>query len=61
VNAAAAIFAHNHPSGTCEPSRADELLTAELKRALEIVEIKVLDHIVVGDINTTSFAEKGLL
>lgn len=61
VNAAAAIFAHNHPSGTCEPSRADELLTTDLKRALEIVEIKVLDHIVVGDINTTSFAEKGLL
>lgn len=61
VNAAAAIFAHNHPSGTCEPSRADELLTTDLKRALEIVEIKVLDHIVVGHINTTSFAEKGLL
>lgn len=61
VNAAAAIFAHNHPSGTCEPSRADELLTTDLKRALGIVEIKVLDHIVVGDINTTSFAEKGLL
>lgn len=60
-NAAAIIFAHNHPSGVAEPSRADELLTANLKRALALVDVKVLDHFVVGADSTLSFAERGLL
>jgi DNA repair protein RadC len=60
-NAAAIIFAHNHPSGVAEPSRADELLTANLKRALALVDVKVLDHFVVGADSTMSFAERGLL
>ena len=60
-NAAAVIFAHNHPSGLAEPSRADELLTQALKRALELVDIKVLDHFVVGGDSAMSFAERGLL
>ena len=47
-NAAAVIFAHNHPSGVCEPSRADELLTQTLKQALALVDVKVLDHFVVA-------------
>jgi len=61
INAAAVIFAHNHPSGIAEPSRADEQLTKRLKDALALVDVRVLDHIVVGDIETTSFAERGLL
>ena len=61
LNAGAVIFAHNHPSGTPEPSRADERLTAELKTALAMVEVRVLDHVIVGGANTTSFAERGLL
>ena len=60
-NAAAVIFAHNHPSGLAEPSRADELLTQTLKQALALVDIRVLDHFVVAGINITSFAERGLL
>jgi len=60
-NAAAVIFAHNHPSGVAEPSRADELLTAALKQALALVDIRVLDHIIVASEKTTSFAERGLL
>jgi DNA repair protein RadC len=60
-NAAAVIFAHNHPSGVAEPSRADELLTTALKQALSLVDIKVLDHFVVGRGATVSFAERGLL
>ena len=60
-NAAAIIFAHNHPSGVAEPSRADELLTANLKRALALVDVKVLDHFVVGADSTMSFAERGLI
>ncbi len=60
-NAAAVIFAHNHPSGVAEPSRADELLTRKLKEALALVEIRVLDHIVVGDGEMASFSERGLL
>lgn len=61
-NAAAAIFAHNHPSGVAEPSRADELLTSALKQALSLVDVKVLDHfIVAGNARPLSFAEKGLL
>lgn len=60
-NAAAVIFAHNHPSGVAEPSRADEHLTASLKQALGLVDIKVLDHFVVGRGTVVSFAERGLL
>jgi DNA repair protein RadC len=60
-NAAAVILAHNHPSGIAEPSRADQALTQRLKDALGLVDIRVLDHIVVGDGAVTSFAERGLL
>ena len=60
-NAAAVIFAHNHPSGVAEPSRADELITQRLKEALSLVDIQVLDHIVVAGGDTISFAESGLL
>ncbi len=60
-NAAAVIFAHNHPSGIAEPSRADELLTQALKQALALVDIRTLDHFVVGGSGLVSFAERGLL
>jgi DNA repair protein RadC len=60
-NSAAVIFAHNHPSGVAEPSRADELLTQALKSALDLVDIKVLDHIVIAGSSAWSFAEKGRL
>ena len=55
------IFAHNHPSGVSEPSRADELLTRELKAALALVDVKVLDHFIVAGAESLSFAERGLL
>jgi DNA repair protein RadC len=61
ANAGAAIFAHNHPSGCSEPSRADELLTQNLKSALALVDVKVLDHFVVAGAEAISFAERGLL
>ena len=60
-NAAAVIFAHNHPSGVAEPSRADELLTQALKQALGLVDIRTLDHFVVAGNQVVSFAERGLL
>jgi len=60
-NAAAVILAHNHPSGIAEPSQADELITRRLKEALALVDIRVLDHFVVGDGVCESFAERGLL
>ncbi|MDP2248767.1 MAG: DNA repair protein RadC, partial [Nitrosomonadales bacterium] len=60
-NAASMIFAHNHPSGVAEQSRADELLTNALKQALALVDIRVLDHFVVAGNTTLSFAEQGLL
>jgi DNA repair protein RadC len=60
-NAAAVMFAHNHPSGVAEPSRADELLTQSLKQALALVDVRVLDHFVVAGTRTVSFAERGLL
>lgn len=60
-NAAAVIFAHNHPSGVAEPSSADRTLTERLKSALALVEIRVLDHFVVGDGHAFSFAERGIL
>jgi DNA repair protein RadC len=59
-NAAAAIFAHNHPSGVAEPSEADKFTTQRLKQALGLIDIRVLDHFVVGDA-IYSFAEHGLL
>ena len=60
-NAAAVIFAHNHPSGVAQPSQADELLTANLKEALALVEVRVLDHFIVAGNQAISFAERGLL
>ncbi len=59
-NAAAIILAHNHPSGVSEPSQADIRITERLKKALQLVDIRVLDHIIVGD-RVTSFSEKGLI
>lgn len=59
-NAAAIILAHNHPSGVSEPSQADIRITERLKKALQLVDIRVLDHIIVGD-RVTSFSEQGLL
>ena len=61
LNAAAVILAHNHPSGVAEPSRADEFLTQSLKSALAMVDVRVLDHMVVGRGPVVSFAERGLL
>ncbi|MGQ9658647.1 MAG: RadC family protein [Thermochromatium sp.] len=61
TNAAAVIFAHNHPSGVAEPSQADLRLTQRLKEALALIDVRVLDHIIVGDGDGTSFAERGLL
>lgn len=61
INAAAVILVHNHPSGVAEPSRADETLTERLKEALSLVEVRVLDHIVVGDGESVSFSERGLI
>lgn len=60
-NAAALILAHNHPSGVAEPSRADEQLTHRLRDALGLIDIRVLDHVVIGDGTCVSFAERGLL
>jgi DNA repair protein RadC len=61
VNAAAVILAHNHPSGVAEPSQADERITRRLKAALELVDIRLLDHLVIGDGASTSLASRGLL
>ena len=61
LGAAAVILAHNHPSGAAEPSRADEFLTQTLKSALALVDVRVLDHLVVGQAAVVSFAERGLL
>lgn len=55
------IFAHNHPSGVAEPSQSDQILTETLKRALDLVDVKVLDHFVVGRGAAMSFAERGML
>lgn len=61
LNAAAVILAHNHPSGVAEPSRADETLTARLKEAFQLVDVRLLDHLVIGDGEIVSFSERGLL
>jgi DNA repair protein RadC len=55
------VLAHNHPSGTVQPSRADESLTQALKAALALVDVRVLDHVIVAQGQTLSMAEKGLL
>lgn len=60
-NAAAVILAHNHPSGVAEPSQADIALTSRLKEALGLVDVRVLDHFIVGDGNPVSFSERGLM
>ena len=60
-NAASVVLAHNHPSGHAEPSRADEFLTNTIKSALALIDVRVIDHIVVGGGNTISFAERGLV
>ena len=61
VGAAAVILTHNHPSGSLEPSRADELLTQTLKSSLNLIDVKVLDHIITSNAGTTSLAERGLI
>jgi DNA repair protein RadC len=61
INAAAVIVAHNHPSGVAEPSQADERITRRLKAALELVDIRLLDHLVVGDSEAISLAARGVL
>lgn len=60
-NAAAVIFTHNHPSGSPEPSAADRAVTARLKQALALVDVRLLDHIVVGGLQQTSMAERGMV
>jgi DNA repair protein RadC len=60
-NAAAVILAHNHPSGVLEPSQADELITRRLKEALALMDVRVLDHLIIGDGHCFSFCEHGLL
>ena len=61
VNAAAVIVAHNHPSGVAEPSRSDRAITTKLRAALALIEVRLLDHFVVGDGQVVSFAERGWL
>ena len=61
VNAAAVILAHNHPSGVAEPSQADERITRRLRKALELVDIRLLDHLVVADGGCVSLASRGLV
>ena len=61
LNAASVVLAHNHPSGTAQPSRADEALTQTLKAALALVDVRVLDHFVVTSNQAVSMAELGLL
>jgi len=61
ANAAAVVLVHNHPSGVAEPSRADVRITGRLKSALDLIDVRVLDHLVVGDAEVVSLAERGLL
>ena len=60
LNAASVILAHNHPSGVTTPSQADKLITTKLQQALNLIDVSVLDHIIIGE-NTYSFAEHGLI
>ena len=61
LGAAAVVLAHNHPSGSVEPSRADERLTVSLKNALQLIDVRVLDHIIVAPGQSCSLAERGVL
>ena len=61
VNASALILAHNHPSAVCEPSSADQAITQRLKDALALIDVRILDHIIVGGSTCMSFAERGYL
>jgi DNA repair protein RadC len=61
LNAAAVIFAHNHPSGVAEPSQSDLRITQRLKDALALIDVRVLDHLIIGEGEGTSLAERGLL
>ena len=61
LNAGAVILSHNHPSGVAEPSRADEMVTVRLKEALALVDVRVIDHMIIGGNTATSFAERGLV
>ncbi len=58
-NAAAAIVAHNHPSGSLEPSAADRAVTTRLKQALALIDVRLLDHVIVGGLQTVALAERG--
>ncbi len=60
-NAAAVIISHNHPSGVAEPSHADKMITQRLKEALSLIDVRLLDHLVIGDNKAVSFAERGLI
>lgn len=60
-NAVSCIVYHNHPSGTTTPSTADEMLTQKLKTTLEVIDVRLIDHIIVGGVESSSFAERGLL
>lgn len=61
LNAASVILAHNHPSGVAEPSGADQDVTVRIQNALALIDVRVLDHMIVGDQQVVSFAERGLL
>lgn len=61
LNASAVILAHNHPSGICEPSRADIQITEDIRKCLNLIDVKLLDHMIVGDAEVLSFAERGLI
>ncbi|MGX6610836.1 RadC family protein [Enterobacter kobei] len=61
LNAAAVICSHNHPSGHPEPSAADRIITERIKNSMELIDVRVLDHVVVGGGRTVSFAERGWL
>ena len=61
LNAAAVILSHNHPSGITDPSQADRQITAKIKDALSLVDVRTLDHIIVGGVDSCSFAERGLI
>ena len=61
LNAAAIVVAHNHPSGIADPSRSDRAITTRLRDALALVEVRLLDHFVIGDGESVSFAERGWL
>ena len=61
LNAAAVIFSHNHPSGIAEPSDADIAITGKLKEALALIDVRVLDHLIIGHNTSASLAERGLL